>query len=114
MASGELVDEAFDGTREFAHFDADGNLVALQWQSDVEPVIEANKRAQTNGTRGWSASREWRHVASIPPALLLKFATERCGNSPGALRFINSREGFEEIILKMTRDPDYRWLRTDI
>jgi hypothetical protein len=49
-----------------------------------------------------------------PAALLLKFATERCGNSPEALRFINSREGFEEIILKMTRDPDYRWLRTDI
>jgi hypothetical protein len=113
-AARELVDVAWDGTHEFAHFDSDGNLVGIEYKADVEGAIDANKRAQTDGTRGWSKSREMRRIASIPPAILLKFATDRCGNSVEALKFINTREGFKEIVLKMTRDPDYRWLRTDV
>ena len=109
-----LVDEAFDGTRELAHFDSDGNLQALQWVNDVEPVIEANKRAQSAGNKGFGPTREWQHVAAIPPALMLAWAAERLGHSPQALAFINSREGFEEIALRMIRDPDYRWLRRDL
>jgi hypothetical protein len=42
--------------------------------------------------------------------MLLKWASEK-GVHPG---FLNTREGFEEIVLRMTRDPDYRFLRTDL
>ena len=109
-AERRLVDEAFDGTAEFAHFDDDGNLTALEWVCDVEPVIEANKRAQAEGNKGFGASREWQQIAAIPPALLLSWASQK-GVPPD---FMNSREGFDEIVLRMLRDPDYRWLRTDV
>jgi len=106
----QLVDQASDGTAEYAHFDADGNLLGLEWEADVEAIVEANKSRQTDGTRGYGKSREWRHTASIPPIMLLKWAAER-GVHPSLM---NSRAGFEEIVLKMTRDPDYRFLRTDV
>lgn len=110
-----LVDEAYDGTQEIAHFDSDGNLVGLEWTNpDVEAVIDSNKRAQNDGTKGWGKSREWRQIASIPPALLLSYATKRFGANPQALAFVNTREGFDDVVKKMLADPDYRWLRTDI
>ena len=105
-----LVDEAWDGTTEHAHFDAAGNLLALEWSCDVEPVIEANKRDQSAGNRGFGPTRELKRIASIPPAILLQWAADR-GVPPW---FINTREGFDEIVMRMLRDPDYRWLRTDL
>jgi hypothetical protein len=105
-----LVDVASDGTEEYAHFDTDGNLLALEWSADVEGIVEANKQRQADGTRGYGESREWRQTASIPAVLLLKWATEK-GVHPSV---INSREGFEDIVLRMTLDPDYRFLRTDL
>jgi hypothetical protein len=48
MASRVLVDVAFDGTEEYAHFDGDGSLCGLEWSADVEAVVEANKRRQTD------------------------------------------------------------------
>jgi hypothetical protein len=113
MVSRELVDEAWDGTKEFAHFDTDGNLVGLEWKTDVESVIDANKRAQNDGTRGYGKTREWKHVASIPPAILMEYAMKRFGASAQALAFVNTREGFDDVVKKMINDPDYRWLRTD-
>src|SRR4051812_24676440 len=97
MSARELVDQAWDGTREYAHFDADGNLTGLEWKADVEAVIEANRRAQTSGARGYGASRELKHVAAIPPVLLLQWAAEK-GVPPA---FLNTREGFDEIVLRM-------------
>lgn len=110
MAARELVDVDASGIAEFAHFDADGALIGLEWECDVEPVVEANKRAQSEGNRGFGPSRELQHVASIPPALLLKWASER-GVS---IDFMNTREGFSEIVMRMIKDPDYRWLRRDL
>lgn len=114
MSERVLVDETYDGTREFAHFDADGNLVSLQWQTDVESVIDANKRAQNDGTRGYGETREWKQVASIPTAILMDYALKRFGHTPQALAFVNTREGFDDVVKKLLKDPDYRWLRTDI
>ncbi len=110
----ELFEVEGTGVAQYLHFDADGNLQAMEWQEDVEAVIEANKVRKVDGSNGWGATREWRHIADVPHGLFLKFATERCGQSPEALRFINSQEGFAEIVLKMLKDPDYRAFRTDI
>lgn len=109
-----LVDIDANGVHEYAHFDPDGKLVGLEWAEDVEPVLEQNKRLQNDGTKGYGKTREWQHTASIPPIMFMKFAMQRCGNSPEALKLINSREGFEEIVMKMIKDPDYRYLRTDV
>jgi hypothetical protein len=109
MAARVLVDVDGGGIAEYAHFDSDGNLLGLEWEADVESVLEANKRRQTDGAAGYGPSREWRHTASVPPIMLLKWAVEK-GVHPSML---NSREGFEDIVLKMVADPDYRFLRTD-
>jgi hypothetical protein len=109
MSDRLLVDRDSNGVAEFAHFDADGNFVGLEWAEDVERILDANKSAQADGNRGFGATREMQHVASIPPVLMLKWAAEK-GVHP---KVMNSREGFEEIVLRMIQDPDYRWLRRD-
>jgi len=110
MTTRLLVDVDSNGVAEYAHFDTDGNLVGLQFQSDVEDVIENNKRLKNDDHKGYGASRDWRHIASIDPAMLLKWA-ELEGVSPA---FINTREGFDNIVMKYLNDRDYRHFRTDI
>lgn len=105
-----LIDTDSNGVSEFAHFDADGNLLGLEFSQDVEPILERNKAIQNAGTRGYGPSREWRHVAGIPPIFMIKWAIQK--GVP--LHLINSREGLDNIAVKMTRDPDYRFLRTDL
>jgi hypothetical protein len=110
MSHRVLVDTAFDGTQEIAHFNSDGDLLGVEYLNDVETVLDRNKALQNQGNKGYGESREWKHVASIPPSVLLKWAADQ-GVS---FDFINSREGFENIVLKMIKDPDYRYLRTDV
>lgn len=105
-----LVDIDGNGISEFAHFDSDGKLIGIEWEEDVEAILEENKRRQNDGTKGFSKSREWQHTASIPPIFMIKWAIQK-GVPP---QVMNSREGLDEIALKMTKDPDYRFLRTDI
>lgn len=110
MSERVFLDQSYDGTAEYLHFDDQGELVARQFVTDVESVLDDNKRAQCQGNGGYGATREMRHIASIPPSMLLKWANER----GVTLSFLESREGFREIVLKMIRDPDYRWLRRDL
>lgn len=100
----------WDGIAEYAHFDSDGNLEALQHVCDQTNIIELNKTRQNDGTKGYGPTREWRHIASISPATLIEWAIKR----GVTYEFINSKEGFEEIVLKYLKDPDYRNLRVDV
>lgn len=105
-----LVDIDQDGLQEWAYFNADGELLALEHRDDSEAIVEQNKRLQNDGNKGYGKTREWRHIAAIPPILLLKWANEKGVTA----QFIQSREGFNDIVMKMIRDPDYRFLRIDI
>ncbi|TAK98946.1 MAG: hypothetical protein EPO08_17740 [Rhodospirillaceae bacterium] len=104
------MDLGAGGIAEIAHFDSDGDLEALQWTADVEPVIEANKAAQCDGNRGFGESREWRKVASIPLAVLMEYAAQHGIPLQHAL----GGRAQTEIIERMLGDADYRYLRTDI
>lgn len=76
----------------------------LHTEVDIESIVEENKRRQNDGTGGWSKSKEWRHAASIPFIMLVKWA-EEAGvdmNSPA----------MSEIIKKKMNDPDFRLFRT--
>ncbi len=108
MSKRVLIDEAADGTREVAHFDADGNLEALQWNNDVAPVIEANKAAQNDGSGGYSATREWRRVASVPVAVLMEY----CQAHGVPLSYALGGPGQMDVIKRILKDPDYLYLRT--
>ena len=105
-----LADEAWDGTQTITHFDSDGNLTDVQMTNDVEPVIEENKLKQTDGNKGYGDSRELQHIASVPVGVLMQYCQEKGIPLQHAL---GGREQ-TDIILKMIKDPDYRYLRTDI
>ena len=54
-----------DGITEIFHMDELTGEMTIERVQDVEPVIEANKRAQTAGD-GFSSSRDLRQIAEIP------------------------------------------------
>ena len=104
-----LVDVSWDGTADYLHFDSEGECLGLERTCDVEALLEQNKRFRNQGNRGYGATKEWRHIASIPPALLFKWAEEK-GVDPA---FMNTKEGFDEIVMRYIRDPDWKNLRVD-
>lgn len=110
MSKRFLVDEAFDGTQEIAHFDNDGYLTGIEYRTDVESVVEANKVAQNDGSRGWGKTRELRQIASIPVSVLMTYCQK---NSIPLQHALGGREQ-DEVIKRILKDPDYRYLRTDL
>lgn len=105
-----LIDEEWDGTQHIAHFDADGNLEGLRsFNPDVEPVIDANKRAQNDGTRGFGPSRELQKIASIPVSVLMEY----CQTHGIPLDYAMGGRGQMEVIKRILADRDYAYLRTD-
>ena len=58
-------------------FEGDGaGGFRLHYEADVEDVLEANKAAYVDGTNGYTATREFKHVAEIPMSLILKWKVE--------------------------------------
>lgn len=102
MAISQLVDRDGGLTR-YLHSDAMGEQFAVEIVADVEPVLQRNQSLANNGD-GYSASREWRRVASIPAIVQLRwkelYGIEAWNRDhwPGVRRLLN--------------DPDWRWLRT--
>jgi len=60
-----LLEIQADGITEIFHMDELTGEITIERVQDVEPVIEANKRAQTAGD-GFSPSRDFRQIAEIP------------------------------------------------
>lgn len=104
----ELIDVSWDGTQEFAHFDSDGNLIAIETTNDVTAVLESNLELRNDGSGGYGKTREWKRIADIPMSLIRVW--EREMNVPHD--FLLSKEGFAPL-LKKVKDPDYKYLRTD-
>jgi hypothetical protein len=103
MASGLLVEITPDGIAEYLHFDDAAGTITIQRCADVEPVIEANKRAMLHND-GYTPSREMRRVASIPVAVQLQWI-QRFGADPLA-------KGNEAWLRRLLNDPEWRHLRT--
>lgn len=101
MATRSRLITSANGIDTYGHLDDAGNLV-IENRVDAEPIIEANKIASTDGTGGWSKSRNTRHIASIPLTLL--YLWDSMGISP-----TKDRKAF----LKKLNDPELRAFRTD-
>lgn len=105
----KLVETTWDGTQEWLWFDHNDNPVGLQYVSDHSSVIEANKRAKTDGTRGFGQTREIQKLASIPVELLMDYCTEH--GIP--LQYAMGGPGQMEVIERMLNDSDYSLIRVD-
>lgn len=91
--------DAHSGLVENFVWDEADQRAAIQVTADVEPVIDANKAAGD----GWSPSREWRKVASIPTAVyyewLAKYGVDPLAKENSAL------------LQRLLNDPDNAYLR---
>ena len=97
-----FVEATPDGISEHLDFHGDGSFAVVRSQ-DVEPILEQNKRLQTEGD-GYSPSREWRRVASILVTVQMQWI-EKYGVDPLA-------KGNEALLKRLLNDPEWRHLRT--
>lgn len=73
---------------------------------DVEPILEANKQAQSEEQRS-----DWgRKVASIPVVLIERWLLEEHARGNTSLRLFTPE--FDQIVARKIRDPDNRFLLT--
>lgn len=91
------------GLTETLHFDDATNTFTIKREDDVEPVIDANKRAQNDGD-GFSPSRELRHVARIPHVVY----QEWCRVHGVDVLKVEHRG----LLKRLLNDPDNDFLRT--
>jgi hypothetical protein len=74
---------------------------------DVEPIIERNKRLQTERQNG-----DWgRHIATIPNVIIEKWLNEEWNR--GNTKLLPFTPEFEAIVDRKLQDPDWKFLRTD-
>lgn len=99
-----LLDAHEDGTAEWLSLDEGEGRFAIETVADVEPLVERNKRLALDEDGGWSATREWRRVASFPP-IVLEIFRRRWGADPFA-------RGNEALLKRLLNDPDLRHFRT--
>lgn len=92
------------GDCEFFHFDEMTGDFAIETVGDVEPVIEANKRLLTDGSTGYSPSRDMKRIASVPMNIYLKWKQEL------GVDMLN--KDHEKKVKQLLNDPDWRYLRT--
>lgn len=99
----QLLELHEDGGAEVFHFDEAEQTFAIQYTADVEPVIEYNKARQADGTGGWNAARDMRHVARIPVWVIMHWV-KTYGVDP-------TMKGHEALLFRLLNDPEWRWLR---
>ena len=97
-----LLEVQADGITEFFHMDEQTGEITIERCQDVEPVIEANKRA-INARDGYSPSRELREIAEIPLGVV-ELWKQLYGID------VMNRDHMEGV-KKLLKDPDWRWLR---
>lgn len=80
--------------------------IAIERIQDVEDIIERNKRRQNEQqvTRGDG----WHMIGEIPNIILEKWIVE----DGISYKEMMSPDGFESLVKRKLRDPDYAWLRT--
>lgn len=91
------------GMTEFFHYDQATSSFSIETVQDVEPILEANKRA-ANDTDGYTPSRDMRKIASIPLNIVELWKAKY-----GIDIFNKNHEGG---VRRLLNDPDWRYLRT--
>lgn len=100
-ADRQLLDQ-HSGWVEYLRYDETEDKFAIELVSDVEPILEANKR-EANDTGGYGSTREWRHIANIP-LIVIEIWKKQYGVDP-------TKRGHEALLRRLLNDPDNRLLR---
>lgn len=90
------------GITETLLFDDAEGTATIKRTADVEPIIDANKRAQADGA-GWSPSREWVHVARLDP-IIVDIWRKQWGVDP-------LHPAHRDLLDRLINDLDNRYLR---
>jgi hypothetical protein len=98
-----LIEAQPDGIVEWLHVDELTGEIAIERHQNVEPAIEANKRAQTAGD-GFSPSRELREIAEIPMGVVELWRT--------VLGVDLFNRDHWPAVKRLLRDSEWRHLRT--
>ena len=98
-----ILENQPDGITEIFHMDERTGEITIERIQDVEPVIEANKRAQTAGD-GFSPSRDLRQIAEIPLGIVELWRTVLGVD-------IFNRDHWPAV-KRLLRDSEWRHLRT--
>lgn len=84
------------------HHDSETKKITLKASQDVKAILDNNQRLY-NENDGWSESREWRRVATIPDIVWLEYWNRGIN--------IYAPEHRKEL-RKLLNDPDFLKLRT--
>jgi len=88
------------------HFDYSSGLTTVNQVQDVEPIVENNKFLRSQG-KGYTPSRDMRHVASIPLVVIEQWIVE-----DGVNFMALPRHEKQVYLRRKLADPDNRAWRT--
>lgn len=92
--------DAFSGLKTYHEYDDTTGNTMLHYEQDVEPLLEANRRA-ANDTTGRMGDLV--HVASIPVSVQLKWMVEK------GVDVLNPDH--KKAVAKLLDDPEWRYLK---
>jgi len=88
------------------HYDEDGETTTVSVGQDVEPILEANKAAQTIND-GYNEDRTLKRIASIPLVVVQQWMKE-----DGVNFLALPKHEKQKYLRRKLNDPDNRFLRT--
>lgn len=96
--------DPLSGVREYFVSD-DDKTFRFVTEQDARPIMRDNAREQTDGTDGWTPSKDMRKAATVPMVFMYKWLAE-CGGK----NF--SDPTFKEYLKRKLNDSEWRHFRT--
>jgi hypothetical protein len=97
-----LDHDPLSGITEYVHPKSEGGFL-IESVQDVEPILERNKALQ-NHHDGYTPSRDFKHVACIPPIVELLWRSKY-----GVDVYDKNHQ---PAVRRLLNDPEWRYLRT--
>lgn len=96
------------------HDRPEGGFIA-EYSADVQPNLDHNAALRNDGTKGWSKSRNFKRVASIPNILIHKWLVEDGFSIYSGKSCVPqmAEEDHKKALLRRVNDHNYCKLRTD-
>ncbi len=89
-------------------FHQDDRQLTINRIQDVEPIIENNKRLQSEPQ---SRKVPFRHIASVPNVIIERWLAEEARRGNSTIRW-GSKE-LDALIARKIKDPEWKYLRVD-